>query len=87
MRKQLDRGALRFDARGNHAAATLESGKNNTKSAGNVALQVKMSTTLALAAGLQVTHNSKPPVGAKPTDTLTTLNLVYEIKNAKLAPE
>ncbi len=69
------------------AAATLESGRNNTKSAGNVALQVKMSTTLALAAGFQVTHNSKPPAGAKPTDTLTTLSLVYEIKNAKLAPE
>jgi putative salt-induced outer membrane protein len=69
------------------AAATLESGKNNTKTAGSVALQVKMSTTLALSAGIQATRNSKPPAGARPTDTLTTLNLVYEIKNAKLAPE
>ena len=69
------------------AAAGLESGKDNTLSKGSIALQVKMTDKLALSAGIQATRNSKPPAGAKPTDTLTTLNLVYEIKNPKLAPE
>jgi putative salt-induced outer membrane protein len=69
------------------AAAALESGKENTLSKGSIGLQVKMTDKLGLSAGIQGTHNSKPPAGAKPTDTLTTLNLVYEIKNPKLAPE
>jgi hypothetical protein len=43
--------------------------------------------SVALAAGAQMTHNSRPPEGAVPTDTLSTLNLVYELKNPKLAPE
>jgi putative salt-induced outer membrane protein len=69
------------------AAAALESGKDNTLTKGSIALQVKMTDKLALSAAIQGTRNSKPPPGAKPTDTLTTLNLVYEIKNPKLAPE
>lgn len=68
-------------------AGTLESGRTNTLSTGSIALQVKMTNTLALSAGVQATHNSQPPAGAKATDTLTILNLVYEIKNPKLAPE
>jgi len=69
------------------AAATLESGQNNTLTTASVALQVKMTSVLALAATVQMTHNSQPPEGAVPTDTLSTLNLVYELKNPKLAPE
>jgi len=69
------------------AAATLESGQNNTLTTASVALQVKMTSVLALAAGVQMTHNSQPPEGAVPTDTLSTLNVVYELKNPKLAPE
>ena len=46
-----------------------------------------MTSVLALAAGVQMTHNSEPPAGAVSTDTLSTLNLVYELKNPKLAPE
>ena len=35
---------------------------------------------LALAVGYSVRHNTDPPVGFEKTDTLTTINLVYEIK-------
>jgi putative salt-induced outer membrane protein len=69
------------------AAATVESGPNNALTTASVSLQVKMTSVLALAAGVQMTHNSQPPAGAVATDTLSTLNLVYELKNPKLAPE
>jgi putative salt-induced outer membrane protein YdiY len=46
-----------------------------------------MTNRLALAAGYQLTDNSQPPQGSERRDTLTTLNLVYELKNEKLAPE
>jgi putative salt-induced outer membrane protein YdiY len=35
---------------------------------------------LALAVGYSVKHNSDPPPGFEKTDTLTTINLVYELK-------
>ena len=41
---------------------------------------VKMSDRLALAVGYAVRHNTAPPAGFKKTDTLTTVNLVYEVK-------
>jgi putative salt-induced outer membrane protein len=69
------------------ASVTVESGRDNTQTKAGIALQVKVTQVLALAAGVQVTHNSQPPTGAVPTDTLSTLNLVYELKNPKLAPE
>lgn len=55
----------------------VESGSHNTFASNELALQVKMSDSFALAAGLAVRHNSDPPAGLKKTDTLTTLNLVY----------
>lgn len=87
-----------FDAGGNFehsfnqytkllAGLTLDSGKQNTLTTASVALQVKMSNRLALAAGYQLTDNSNPPVGSGRRDTLTTLSLVYDMKNPKLAPE
>jgi putative salt-induced outer membrane protein len=69
------------------AGLALESGKNNTMTSANLALQVKMTNVLALSAGYQYVRNSKPPSGAGPTNSLVTLNLVYELKNPKLAPE
>jgi putative salt-induced outer membrane protein len=45
-----------------------------------LALQVKMTDVLALAVGFSVRHNTDPPVGFEETDTLMTVNLVYEIK-------
>jgi len=69
------------------AAVTVQSGKGNTLSNANVALQVKMTNRLALSAGYKLTDNSSPPPGTGRRDTLTTLGLVYELKNEKLPPE
>ena len=69
------------------AAVTVQSGKENTLSNANVALQVKMNARLALSAGYKLTDNSSPPPGTGRRDTLTTLGLVYELKNEKLPPE
>ncbi|MGH8139389.1 MAG: DUF481 domain-containing protein [Steroidobacteraceae bacterium] len=55
----------------------LESGSNNTSLQNDLALEVKMSKKLSLAAGFGVRNNSQPPAGLKQTDTVTTLNLVY----------
>ena len=55
----------------------VESGSNNTLLGNFLGLEVKMNQKLALAVGLDVRTNSKPPGGLKKTDTLTTANLVY----------
>jgi len=69
------------------ANVAVESGKNNTMTTAGVSLQVKMTDLLSLAAGYQLIRNSKPPAGVGSSNTLTTLNLVYELKNQKLAPQ
>lgn len=58
----------------------VEAGADNTFVQNEIALQVKMTDMLALAVGYSVRHNTDPPAGFKKTDTLTTVNLVYEIK-------
>ena len=58
----------------------MEAGADNTFLQNDIALQVKMTNVLALAVGYSVRHNTDPPVGFEKTDTLTTINLVYEIK-------
>jgi putative salt-induced outer membrane protein len=58
----------------------VESGPDNTFVANDSSLQVKMTDVLALAVGLSVRHNTQPPADFQETDTLTTINLVYEIK-------
>jgi putative salt-induced outer membrane protein len=67
--------------------ATVQSGKENTLTNAGVALQVKMSDRLALSAGYKLIDNSNPPPGSGHRDTLTTLGVVYELKNEKLPPE
>lgn len=69
------------------ANAAMESGRENTMTTYGIALQVKMSAKLSLAAGYQLVHNSKPPAGVGSSSSLTTLNLVYEHKNKDLPPE
>lgn len=69
------------------AAVAIESGQENTLTTASLALQVKVSNHLALAAGYQLTDNSSPPPGSGRRDTLTTLSLVYDMKNPKLAPQ
>lgn len=58
----------------------VESGADNTFVSNDVSLQVKMTDVLALAVGFAVRHNTQPPDGFQETDTLTTINLVYEVK-------
>ncbi len=58
----------------------VESGAENTFIQNDIGIQVKISDKLALAAAYSVRYNSDPPPGFGSTDTLTTLNLVYEIK-------
>lgn len=58
----------------------VESGADNTFVQNELSLQVKMTDVLALAVGYLVRHNTAPPTEFKKTETLTTINLVYEIK-------
>lgn len=69
------------------AAVSVESGRLNTMTNASIGLQVKMSSVLALSAAYSLIRNSNPPPGVGAKATLTTLNLVYELKNPKLAPE
>jgi putative salt-induced outer membrane protein len=65
----------------------VESGRSNTSTRDNLSLQVRMNASLALAVGFQVHFNSNPPPGAAVrTDKLTTINLVYELKNPNFGP-
>jgi putative salt-induced outer membrane protein len=58
----------------------VEAGSDNTFVQNDIAVQVKMTNVLALAVGYFVRHNTDPPEGFEKTDTLTTINLVYELK-------
>jgi len=68
-------------------AATVQAGKENTLTNANVALQVRMNDHLSLSVAYNLTDNSNPPPGSGHRDSLTTLGLVYELKNDKLSPE
>jgi putative salt-induced outer membrane protein len=57
----------------------VESGSDNTALQNDLALQVSMTETLALAVGFGVRYNTDPPPLAEDTDMLTTVNLVYNI--------
>ena len=51
----------------------------------NLAVQVKMGSALSLAVAWSYIRNSSPPAGiVSKSDQLTTVNLVYEIKNPKV---
>jgi putative salt-induced outer membrane protein len=69
------------------AGVAVEAGAQNTMTTEGVSLQVKMTSLLALAVGYQLVTNSHPPAGIARSASLTTLSLVYELKNPKLAPE
>lgn len=57
-----------------------EFGADNTAVSNDLALQVSMTKSLALAVGLGIRYNSDPPPLSESTDTLTTVNLVYNIQ-------
>ncbi len=56
-----------------------ESGSDNTAVQNDIALSVNMTKTLALAVGFGVRFNSDPPPLSEDMDTLTTVNIVYNI--------
>jgi putative salt-induced outer membrane protein len=56
-----------------------ESGSDNTAVQNDIELAVSMTKTLALSVGFGVRFNSNPPPLSEDTDTLTTVNLVYNI--------
>ena len=58
----------------------VESGSDNTFTQNDLSLQVKILGALALAVGYSVRYNTDPPPDFTTTDTLTTLNLVYELQ-------
>lgn len=58
----------------------VESGGDNTFTQNDLSLQVKILGALALAVGYSVRYNTDPPPDFTTTDTLTTLNLVYELE-------
>lgn len=79
------RGTLDYDHKLTANTAVLdrfivEASANNTYLQNELSLQVKMLEALALAVGYAVRHNTDPPFGFEKTDTLTTINLVYELK-------
>jgi putative salt-induced outer membrane protein len=79
------RGTLDYDHKLTATTSALdkflvEAGSNNTFLQNDIALQVKVTDVLALAVGYSVRHNTDPQVGFEKTDTLTTINLVYELK-------
>lgn len=59
-------------------SAEVTSGNNFLQN--EIGVAVKMSDRLALSLAYAVRHNTDPPAGFKKTDTLSTLNLVYEVK-------
>ncbi len=85
-------GAVSFEHAFNPSTKVLAnlgvvSSSANTMTTLGAGLQVKMSDRFALAAAYQLVTNSKVPAGVSKSNGLTTLNLVYELKNPKLAPQ
>jgi putative salt-induced outer membrane protein len=62
----------------NHFAAEVTSENNFLQN--DLGVAVKMSDRLSLALAYGVRHNTNPPAGFKKTDTLSTVNLAYEVK-------
>jgi putative salt-induced outer membrane protein len=78
-------GAVNFEHAFNDATKVVnvlsfESGSSNTLTRNELAFQVKMNEVLAISLGLSIRNNSNPPAPLEERDTLTTVNLVYELK-------
>jgi len=79
------RGTLDYDQKFTDTTSLIdklivEAGSQNTFVQNDLSLQVKINSVLALAVGYSVRHNTDPPINFEKTDTLTTINLVYELK-------
>lgn len=58
----------------------VESGDDNTFARNEFGVSVAMNASFALKAGVELRHNSEVQPGVEKTDTLTTVNLVYNLK-------
>ncbi|MEI8297309.1 MAG: DUF481 domain-containing protein [Pseudomonadota bacterium] len=58
----------------------VTSGSADTAVSNDVAVVVSMSDRLALSVGYGVRYNTKPAIGVKKLDQVTTVNVVYNIK-------
>lgn len=58
----------------------IEAASDNTLLQNDLALQVAINDSFSLSVGYGVRQNTSPPPGAERTDTVTTLNLVYNLK-------
>jgi putative salt-induced outer membrane protein len=66
----------------------IESGSSDTMTGDDLALQVKIDGSLSLAVGVQMLSNTNPPPGSvSRTDTVMTVNLVYERVNKSVTLE
>lgn len=73
----------------------VQYGASDTTTTDNLALQVQVDASLSLAVGMQLVNNTSPPaaslsspagtLGARHTDTVVTVNLVYALKNKDLS--
>lgn len=57
-----------------------EFGEDNNFMQNEAGVTVKVTDRMALALAYTVRHNTAPPAGFRKTDTLTTVNFVYEVK-------
>lgn len=62
----------------NHFGAETTSDNNFLRN--DIGVAVKMSDRMALSVAYGLRHNTDPPAGFRKTDTLSTINLVYEVK-------
>lgn len=60
--------------------ASGEFNGTNTFVQNEIGVAVKMTDRIALSLAYAVRHNTRPPEGFRKTDTLATVNLVYEVK-------
>ena len=58
----------------------VEAGQDNTYIQNDLGIAVKINASFALKAGLQARYNTDVSAGQENTDTLTTVNLVYNFK-------
>ncbi|HEX7025728.1 MAG TPA: DUF481 domain-containing protein [Gammaproteobacteria bacterium] len=59
----------------------VESGSDQTTSEFNTALNVAMNSHLALQLSFGIKHNSNPPAGLEDTDSVSSINLIYNFGN------
>lgn len=58
---------------------SVESGSDNTRTIAETALTTKINNSLQMKVGFAVVHNSEVAADKEPTDTTTSVNLVYSL--------